>query len=62
MNLNTMSLDDLIGNLETYELKLNQDRLDSHIVKSKKIKNRLLKITHKQDVEEDDITLLTWHF
>lgn len=32
-NLSTMTLDDLIGNLKTYELKHNQNQLDRQFAK-----------------------------
>lgn len=46
-NLNTMTIDDLIGNLKTYELKLNQDRLDYQAAEPHKTKNLVLKSTQK---------------
>lgn len=61
-NLNTITLDDLIGNLDTYELKLNQDRLDRQASRSRKTKNLVLKATHKQDTEEYNMALLTRRF
>lgn len=54
-----MTLDNLISNLETYELKLSEDRLDRQSAESLKPKNLVLKTTQKQDIEEDDMVLLT---
>lgn len=56
-----MLLDDLIGNLKTYQLKLNQDPLDIQTAEPRKIKNLVLKTTHKQDGKDDDMALLTRH-
>lgn len=46
-NLNTTTFDDLIGYLETYELKLNRDRLDQQATEPHMTKNPVLKTTHK---------------
>lgn len=57
-----MTLYDLIGNLETYELKLNQDHLDQQHGESRKNENLFLKTTQKQGIKEDDMILVTRRF
>lgn len=55
-DLDNLTMDDLIGNLKTYELKKSQD---GEMTNSRKEKNLALKAT---TVEEDNLALLTRRF
>lgn len=57
-----MTLDDLIANLEMNDLKLNQNRLVRQSAEPRKTNKLILKNIQKQDIEEDDMALLTRRF
>ena len=57
--LDELAMDELIGNLITYELKKNQER---EIGRKRKEKNLTLKTTTSEDFEDENIALLDKRF
>lgn len=58
-NLNTMTMEDLIRNLQMYELKLYQDQ---QMTEPHEDKNLVIKNTQKLENDDDDMVLLTQWF
>lgn len=58
-DLDSLAMDELIGNLITYELKKNQEK---EIGGKRKIRNLVLKAIASDDFEEENITLITKRF
>ncbi|KAH0748303.1 hypothetical protein KY290_027535 [Solanum tuberosum] len=58
-DLDVLAMDELIGNLMTYELKKNQEK---EIGVRRKEKNLVLKATTPEDFEDENIALMTKRF
>ena len=58
-DLDTLAMDELIGNLITYELKKNQEK---EIGGKRKERNLFLKATASHDFEDENISLITTRF
>ena len=58
-NLDSLAMDELIGNLITYELKKNQEK---EIRGKRKERNLVLKATASDDFEDENIALITKRF
>lgn len=58
-DLDILILNDLIGNLITYELKKNQER---EVTRERKDRNLVLKVTEKSNFKEENMSFITRRF